>query len=272
MRLQLFKLLFFIIIILHACSNNKNTSNKGDEKKQDTVRVLPIKGAYNVRDLGGYPTADGKRVKWRKVFRAGDLAFLTEEDLNYFSSIPITTLIDFRDSLELKTSPARKPESVKNVYNLPINPDIIKFSQMKNSDEKSDSSVLIEANKFLIRNGQQTYGDFFQILMNEENAPLLFYSMSGKTRSGLAAALFLASLGVDKDTIIKDYMLSEGNENESYLDEVMKHPEFTSVFSIQQKNMRIVFEVIDAEYGGINNYLTNNLGVDLEKMKAIYTE
>ena len=75
-----------------SCSNNN---------KPDSSRVLPVEGAYNVRDLGGYPAADNKTVKWRKVIRSGDLHLLTDKDLSYFDAIPLKSYIDFRDSEEI---------------------------------------------------------------------------------------------------------------------------------------------------------------------------
>ncbi len=65
-------------------------------KQEKFFRLLPIEGAYNIRDLGGYPTSDHKHVKWKTFIRSGDLDKLTESDLDYLTSLHIRTDIDFR--------------------------------------------------------------------------------------------------------------------------------------------------------------------------------
>ena len=81
--------------------------------KDKYTRLLPIEGAYNVRDLGGYPTKDGKQVKWKKLLRSGDLNELTLQDLNYLKDIPVITDIDFRSFQEKEAAPDKRMENLK---------------------------------------------------------------------------------------------------------------------------------------------------------------
>ncbi len=79
-------------------------------------RLLPIEGAYNIRDLGGYPTSDHKHVKWKTFIRSGDLDKLTESDLDYLTSLHIRTDIDFRSMQGKKKQRQTKfPQQLHNI-------------------------------------------------------------------------------------------------------------------------------------------------------------
>ena len=62
------------------------------------VRLLPLEGGRNFRDLGGYPTLDGRRVRWGRVFRSGMMANLTDADYDYLSALGIRVVCDFRSN------------------------------------------------------------------------------------------------------------------------------------------------------------------------------
>jgi protein-tyrosine phosphatase len=232
--------------------------------------MLPIEGAYNVRDLGGYKAANDKYVKWRMVFRAGDFNKLTEKDLLYFSQIPIRSYIDFRDSSEINRAPDKAPSSLRKEFNLPIDAgNVLDFG--KASPEQA-STLLIDLNRRFVTDYQKEYKEFFKILMNKENIPTLFHCSAGKDRTGYAAALFLSSLGVERETIIQDYMLSKRCVDMKYADVVKEYPILEPVLTVKREYIEAAFDVIDKQYGGMENYLTKYLGVDLVKMRKMYTE
>lgn len=81
-------------------------------KQEKFFRLLPIEGAYNIRDLGGYPTSDHKHVKWKTFIRSGDLDKLTKSDLDYLTSLHIRTDIDFRSHAGKKSSGRQIPSTV----------------------------------------------------------------------------------------------------------------------------------------------------------------
>lgn len=250
-----------IILGSSACNNQ--------QKSDEHTRLLPTEGAYNVRDLGGYTTADGKTVKWNKVIRSGDLDKLTEADLQLFNELPLYSYIDFRDSSELVAAPDKKPASVKQVYHLPIDAgSIMQLHLSLNATE----SMMEEINRYFATGAQEVYKEFFRILADEKNAPLLFHCSAGKDRTGFAAAMFLSALGVDRETIIEDYMLSAPLLEEKYAEDIKVHPQLAPLMTVKRSYIEAAFEVIDREYGGVENYLTQHLGVNLEALKKIYTE
>lgn len=234
-------------------------------------RLLPMEGAYNVRDLGGYKTKDGKSVKWGCLFRSGDLNLLSSADLAYLSGIGIKTIIDFRNETEKAAAPDKLPDSHSKTYELPIEAgNVIDMSKITTIEDAEQA--LVDGNKFFVNECQQQYKDFFRVLMEGQHIPVLFHCSAGKDRAGLAAALFLSSLGVEQEIIIEDYLLSEEYVREKYASLVESMPILAPVFGVRRQYIMAAFETIDKDYGGMNNFLTKNLGVDLVKMKTLYTE
>ena len=236
----------------------------------NTIRVLPIEGAYNVRDLGGYCAAGNKTVKWKTVFRSGDLNNLTEKDLEYFSTIPVKTFIDFRDSSEIQEAPDRIPASLIHQISIPIETgNVIDFQKIT---PESTPTLLIEGNRYLVSHNQEQYRCFFQILMDSGNAPLLFHCSAGKDRAGFGAALFLSSLGVDRETIIQDYLFTNDCLRDKYAALVESIPFIAPLMEARREYIQAAFDEIDTEYAGMTHFLTRNLNVDIDKMRALYTE
>ncbi|MCC8153436.1 MAG: tyrosine-protein phosphatase [Tannerellaceae bacterium] len=244
------------------------------------TRKLPIEGQSNFRDLGGYKTKDGKYVKWGLVFRSGKCNELTDTDLAYLGTIPLKTVIDFRYEDEKALEPDRVPSTVTKQIAYPITPgnlSSINTSQMM-TDPVLARQYMIDINEDLVINFQEEYTKFFENLQDETHLPLMFHCTAGKDRAGFAAALFLSSLGVDRETIMEDYLLTNTmvgasleNMKEiygSYGDTFAECMYY--VYSVQKEYIGKAFEIIDSEYDGVENYLTNCLNVDLAKMRELY--
>ena len=77
----------------------------------DSRRILPLQGAINFRDLGGYHTVDGRQVRWGRVYRAASLSRLTDSDLKYLETIGVRTICDLRNDNEVANEPDRVPAS-----------------------------------------------------------------------------------------------------------------------------------------------------------------
>lgn len=239
-------------------------------KSENTSRLLPLQGAYNVRDLGGYPTAQGTQVKWRKVFRSGDLHNLTDSDLTDLNQIPIKTYIDFRDIEEVSIAPDKMPHSLKHKFELPISAGNI-LDMDKTATEQAPT-LLVDMNRVFVRDCQQTYKDFFQILQKDPYPPLLFHCSAGKDRTGFGAALLLSAFGVDRALIMHDYLLSNRYLVGKYDDAVAANPVLAPLVAAEAVYLQAAFDEIDHEFGGMEKYLTENLDVDIDKVRSIYTE
>ena len=221
-------------------------------KKEETYcRLLPMAGAYNMRDLGGYRTVYGKCVKWKMLFRSDDMNKLTAMDLDYLSLL-------------------RLPQTVSKY--IPLSIEAGDMSGITHFDRNNLSAVMEEVYAYIIRNMQDVYKEFFSILSEKENAPLLFHCSAGKDRTGIAAALLLSALGVDRETVTEDYMLSAEHITKKYEFITREHPELKPLTTVRKEYLETAFRVIDEEFGGIERYLIDNLEVDLDKLRELYTE
>lgn len=241
-------------------------------KQETPSRLLAVAGAYNLRDLGGYKAAGNKLVKWRTLLRSDELSKLTETDLDYLESLPLRTVIDFRGKKEQNTAPDVLPPSVKHYYPLALEAgDMDGVRKIKELNAPSLPALLEEVYAYIIRNAQPVYKEFFRIVADRHNAPLLFHCSAGKDRTGIAAALLLASLGVDRETIMEDYLLSARYIKGKYESLTRARPELEPLTTVRKEYLEAAFRVIDTEFGGTDKYLSTQLDVDIEKMRELYT-
>lgn len=230
---------------------------------------LPMTGGYNFRDLGGIRTKDGHHIKWDKFIRSDELGNLTDRDLSYLTSLPLKTVVDFRRPDEISKLPDRLPASVTDDVQL----SIVSANLKPGSNSKEDvRKWMVFINEELVTDKkiQNTYKEFFKLVQDENKSPLLFHCSAGKDRTGMGAALILYALGVDEETIFKEHMLSNKYLKEKYAPTIKAHPELQPQFEVQEAYFRKAFERIKKDYGSVENYLTNVLGVDIAKMKALY--
>lgn len=239
-------------------------------KQEKFFRLLPIEGAYNIRDLGGYPTSDHKHVKWKTFIRSGDLDKLTESDLDYLTSLHIRTDIDFRSMQEEKAATDKIPSTVTQY--IPLSIEAGDMTDMTHFNLNNIPGILEQAYVYIIQNAQDTYREFFRIVSEERNTPLLFHCSAGKDRTGIAAALLLGALGVDREVIMEDYMLSAEYIKGKYDAIVQAHPGFAPLTTVRKEYLEAAFQTIDTDYQGMDNYLKNQLGVDTHRLRMLYTE
>jgi protein-tyrosine phosphatase len=137
-------------------------------------------------------------------------------------------------------------------------------------------TLLIHANMAFVTDFQEEFGDFLQHLESGES--FVYHCTAGKDRAGFATVLFLSALGVDKETILNDYMISNqynvelidgtiASVNNVGLNGEILRP----VLEVKLEYINKAYETIDNEFGGMSNYL-DLLGVDIEKLKSLYLE
>lgn len=234
---------------------------------------LPMEGGYNFRDMGGLKNRDGRFVKWGKVFRADDLSHLTDADLAYLGAIPIATVVDFRSASEIEKAPDRLPKETKNHLLLSINPGSLSgagFDDMKALLKKVGAvEVMKDINRSLSTDSAhiEQYRRFFEALQTDSDIPLLFHCTAGKDRTGMAAALFLYSVGVDESVIFEDYMQSNVYLKDKYATFNTEHPDLAPMFGVQSDYLKAGIDEIVKNHGSVEVYLEKMLKVDLAKMK-----
>lgn len=230
-------------------------------------------GAFNFRDLGGYAADGGRTVKWGMVFRSDDLYQLTDTDRQAVTRLNIRTVVDFRDRLEVERTPDLLPDSVQEQVNIPIEAGKLMVGlSYKDLTRQKATGILVSVYRALAHDFQDSYRQFFKLLADSRNVPLLFHCTAGKDRTGFAAALFLSALGVARETILADYMLSNEYLATKYLPGIDYNEELQPLFGTAPEFLGAAFEVVDGGYGGPENYLREALGVDIGYFRETFTE
>ena len=232
--------------------------------------LIPLGGAFNMRDLGGFKNAFGKTVKYKKLFRSDDLSALTSEDLDYLTRLPLHTVIDFRSSSEIKAAINHLPQTVSKYIKLPINAGNLAEINIMNLESPEQLMKIVYGD--IIRDSQEQYTKFFELLLDKHNNPLLFHCTAGKDRTGIAAALLLSALAVDREDIYTDYMRSVDCLLKKYGTMVNRYPELEAILTVKREYLEAAFQVIDEEFDGVENYLVNCLNVEVAILRELYTE
>ncbi|MDZ7830802.1 MAG: tyrosine-protein phosphatase [Desulfobacterales bacterium] len=177
-------------------------------------RRIPLEGAVNFRDIGGYETADGRMVRWGRVFRSDGLSRLTEADLAVLGRLGIGHVFDFRTAAEAADAPSRLPAEPPAAYrNLPVSHGKFDFVQAVKRLKAGDTSWLTPD---YMRNGYlgslslhgETWGRVIRHIAETSDGATVFHCTGGKDRTGVCTALILLALGVSEETVIRDHQLS----------------------------------------------------------------
>lgn len=190
-------------------------STEAGDAQRAAVRLLPLKGGRNFRDIGGYETADGSHVKWGRVYRSGVMAKLTDEDYDYLGDLGITTVCDFREADERESEPTKwaAGEIEYLTFAPPRQEDQAQnpmFAAFANPESTPDDvrQAMAAGYPGILEQEDEGYTAMFDQLA-AGNIPLAFNCSAGKDRAGTAAALLLTALGVPQETVVEDYALSD---------------------------------------------------------------
>ena len=183
------------------------------EPATTAVRLLPLEGGRNFRDLGGYRTEDGKTVKWGKLFRSGVMTGLTPADYDYLSGLGIRVVCDLRTAQERSAEPTNWQAGPAEYLTFP-DPEAADESSLMTVFQDPDvtpekvAQAMASGYPQIAREQAPAYREMFDRLAGGD-IPLAFNCSAGKDRTGIGAALILTALGVPRDTVLTDYALSE---------------------------------------------------------------
>ncbi|MCD8141264.1 MAG: tyrosine-protein phosphatase [Planctomycetaceae bacterium] len=238
-----------------------------------TDNRIVAEGAPNLRDLGGYPAADGKRVVCRQVYRSDDLYDLSDDGLAGVDELGICCVVDFRTRNEALLAPDRVPSTVKQTVTIPIDAGrLMTHYYDETLNARKTRGIMVSVYRALASDFQPAYRQFFALLADPENIPLLFHCTAGKDRTGFAAAMFLSALGVERDVVVGDYLLSVERLREKYVEGVDYDETTKPLFQVEPAFIDAAFDIIDSQYGGVESYLTNQLHVDIPLFRQRFTE
>jgi protein-tyrosine phosphatase len=174
--------------------------------------LTPVRGTLNFRDLGGYRTSAGGRVRTGQVFRSDHLNDVTDEGFAVLHGLGLRTVIDLRFEHERTAQPSRLPTDVTVVLASPIGMEAaaVDFVARIHNGEVASYTAADAARHYreMVVSGVQLFVTTFTVLADDAQRPALFHCTAGKDRTGLTAALLLDLLGVPLDDIRRDYWLT----------------------------------------------------------------
>lgn len=247
-----------------------------------TKREIKLQGAINFRDVGGYPTREGKQVKWGKIYRSAALNKLTDADIQKLQSLSLARVADFRGPYEVSAAPDKLPACATRI-SLPAGSEHVGDSNyMKNmAQQMRNDSFIIQFYSGIAPFRERYRPLFNELLTLHKDSALLFHCTAGKDRTGIAAALVLYALGVDEKIIMQDYEATNyyrAAENEKAITGIMKgyginEAAARNMMAAKQDYLQATFTAIKHQYGSIDNYLEKEMGLDTasrKKLKALY--
>jgi protein-tyrosine phosphatase len=253
-------------------------------------RVLPLQGGRNFRELGGYRTADGRHVKWGVLFRSGSMHGLTDSDYAYLERRGIRVVCDFRDTRERSTEPvnwptAGAPRVLSDDYKLDM-ASFLPAGPMKDWTAESTRAAMAASYPRMLVQFHGQYRRMFDELL-AGHAPLAFNCSAGKDRTGVAAALLLTALGVPRETVIQDYLLTNryldagallgkgGTANPANPLGQMPAPVVQALLGADRSYIEAAFKVLDAHPGGARGWLRDEMGLsaaDITRLRQSYLD
>lgn len=266
------------------------------------IERIVLEGLKNTRDLGGFEADLGRKIKYGRLIRSGELFNASEADKRLLSEkYHLSEIIDFRTEAERHQKP--DPEISGAVYTVnPIlkeetlgitredegAPDGIKqMLALVFSGDFDSKAYMRDIYKSIIRDSysRTQYKRFFEILLRPHDGAVLWHCSAGKDRVGVATALLLSALGVSRENIIEDYMKVNdftAEETEKVICHLLKddgsetHKEhLRTMFRVDAAYIESVFDIIEKEWGGMEAFLTGEMGLDkekLRKLKMLYLE
>lgn len=283
-----FPRLFFVATLAVAtlstsCSSNEDTPEVTESYKVSS-RQVGVTGEDNMRDLGGFVGENNKRVLYRKLYRSGELSALTSTDKDSLAKRGISQIIDLRTESERNEKADKVLNGVIN-YQLSLIADVPGSSSSQAAFMGQIIQGKVKAEDFMLPLYSQidelketNWEKIFDLL--ETGNVTLYHCTAGKDRAGMTTALVLSSLGVDKATIIKDFMASNDYLNASNQQTIAyvnsqygagSGNKLIPLLGVEEVYITSFFNAINAKYGSMDNFLTK-IKVDTAKMKKLYLE
>jgi len=222
-------------------------------------RAIDLDGCVNFRDLGGYPTASGRALRWRVLYRSDALHALSERDVALLRDrLGLTDIVDLRSSYELANE-GRGPLEAEPIafHHNPL------FDGDPGASERSAAADMTLGERYLgmMRFGHAKITQAIRLLASAQGGAV-YHCAAGKDRTGVISAIVLGALGVDDELIVADYALSGERIDEiiarvmsmkGYEETLREMPEDT--LHAHPESMQTVLDGLAAEWGSAADYL-----------------
>lgn len=248
---------------------------------------LPFETAENFRELGGWPAADGRRVKRGLIWRSGALCHInTPADRKRFEQLKIRVVSDLRSAVERGREP--DPDfagvirhEIGAIRNAEGGEQPIDANDSLHLDEKGLKELAQEMMDIYaaLPFGNPAYREIFREML-DGRMPLLFHCSAGKDRTGVAAALILLALGASRETVMEDFLATNscrpGAVRECldvYRQMLQQWPEMRPILElvsgVRPESMQAVFEAIDRRYACMEDFFAAEYGMGPEQLRLL---
>lgn len=265
---------------------------------------INMEGVCNARELGGYEMEDGRVIRRGLLLRTGGLATATDADIKRLEDVyNVAHIFDFRTKTEVMKAPDRGVRNADNI-NLPSN-DPEKEGEWRASAlaqvaHNNDMELLLtaaqtEETKNTLNNmypslilseyTQLQFATFLNYAARTENGAILWHCSQGKDRTGWGAAFLLSALGASRELLIEDFDVSNifyQEQVEELVEKLRqlggKEDDFEVIrgfIGVSKKNFIDTLDLIDREFGSMDDYLVNQLCLSKEeqlRMREIFLE
>jgi len=238
-------------------------------------RNVELDGVFNFRDLGGYPTEDGRSLRWRTLFRADGLGRLTADDVETLRPIALKTVVDLRRAHELDERGRFPFESYPVAFHhLPVI-DTTWDRELARSENLPATEFLHRAYTAMLAEGAPRFAAAFRVLADADALPAVFHCAAGKDRTGLLAALVLGALGVAAHDIVDDYALTQATmerfvarvrserDGDALIDSVPQ-----TFFAAEPAAMARVLDDIEQDHDSVRGYV-QAIGVESDVLTRL---
>jgi protein-tyrosine phosphatase len=241
-------------------------------------RLVPLSGTTNFRDLGGYVGHHGRFVQWRKLFRSDHLGALSSGDILMLSDLELARVADFRGSDERQQQACAMPNVT--VHSLPIDPSVMHsmkdhLATGRHLNAEDTVRLMEKTYQAFVHHYSHRFAALFALLL-ESDRPLVFHCTAGKDRTGFAAAIILLSLGVPREVVIQDYLLTNDHYKMPDLGSSDMPSEALQVlWRVQETFLNASLKAVDTDFGSFQNYLVQQLRVgprEQERLAELYLQ
>ena len=246
-------------------------------------RHIALDGAVNVRDIGGYRSVHGLEVTRGRLFRGDSLGQLTSADVEKLDRLGLRTVIDFRTPGEvLLGGDDRLPYAVEFAH-LPVSGGDLGaiYELIASGDHERQrrelgggraASFMAEMNRGFVTYPRQreAFGAALRLLCSPGRLPLLYHCTGGKDRTGWMTAIVLTTMGVPRELVLRDYLLSNDFHRTGYVKlcldlvktGIVADPELLRPLLEQSATyLGAAFEEADRSYGSFRRFLTYGLEI-----------
>jgi len=256
----------------------------GSDPIRVAERLIPAEGTVNLRDLGGYPTVDGRRVRWGLIYRSASLDGIGGDDRDVLEALGVRMIYDLRSVEERSAAPTNWPIDGAVIRAIDYSMDTSEMAEAFASgiDAERARGFMRGFYVNMVDSHQTQFREVFAELLEDQSGAVLYHCTAGKDRTGAQSALILGALGVPRDTILEDFELSNRYYRSLGDTGGISGPlaglpkDVQAVFAgVETEYLEAFLDEIDRRYGGMEGYLAQGLGIgaqELGQLRLRYTD